>query len=212
METFIPPRPFVLHPEYLTDRKQAHQNLRQEIVKDAIDSPLLPLINASFFVPHCFTVQCCWGHFVHQLEPDPENLIPVSHDRDRTGEIGPIRYRIAYLALCLEDSRDGHEIYHGLEEMAKQDPSFIQFGSSDWFWERMPNTYCIQLEPERMKEKDSGVVSWEEALRIEELRGGFFAGIHKILLHSQWLPALQNCNKNEREEQTQRCREDRPYC
>ena len=187
METFTPPRPFVPHPDYERDRAQAHRDLRQEIVKDAIDSPLLLLINASFTVRCCFTVQCCCGHFVHQLEPDPENLITVTHYRDRKDAIGPIRYRIAYLALCLEDSQGGHEIYSGLEEIAKCNPSFIQFGSADWFSERMPNTYCIQLEPERMKTEDCGPVTWEEAVRIEELRGPFLTDLAEILMRHRAL-------------------------
>ena len=74
-------------------------------------------------IAQCFTVQCCWGHFVHRLEPNPKNLVPPSHYKGVKEKIGTIRYRIAYLAVCLEDSWGGHEIYHGLGEMAKRDPS-----------------------------------------------------------------------------------------
>ena len=181
METFTPPRLFVPHPGYLEDRKRAHQDLHKEIEKNAIDPPLLPLINECLAVRCCFTVQCCWGHFVHRLEPDPENLVPLSHYKNVKDQIGTIRYRIAYLTVCLEDSPAGHEIYHGLERMAEQTPSFIQFGSADWFFSRMPNTWCIQLEPERMKTEDSGPVTWDEAVRIEELKGPFFAELMDIL-------------------------------
>jgi hypothetical protein len=60
---------------------------------------------------------------VHRLEPNPKNLVPPSHYKGVKEKIGTIRYRIAYLAVCLEDSWGGHEIYHGLGEMAKRDPS-----------------------------------------------------------------------------------------
>lgn len=178
METFIQPRPCVSHPAYWRDRERSLQDLRHEIVKNTIDPPLLPLVWECISIPHCFTLQCGYGHFVHRLAPDPENCVPISSIRE---PVGPIRYRIAYLALCVENSRDGRLLYHNLAGMTEMDPAFIQFGSADWFWDRMPNTYCIQLEPERMKEEDSGDVTWEEALRLEELRGPFFKRLMEIM-------------------------------
>lgn len=178
METFTSPRLFVPHLDYWTDRERLLEGLRQEIAKNAIDAPLLPLVRECMTIPHCFTMQCCFGHFVHRLEPDTENLVPISR---YTQEVGSIRYRIAYLALCLQDSPGGHAMYAELEKIAGLDPAFIQFGSADWFWDQVPNTYCIQLEPERMKEEDSGEVTWEEALKIERLKDPFFAGIMEIM-------------------------------
>jgi len=107
-------------------------------------------------VPHRFTLQCCFGHFVHVKEPDPENLTPISR---YTRKVGGIEYRIASLALCLEDSPAGHTLYSEPKEIAGLDPAFIKFGSADWFRDRKPNTHCIQLEPERVKEKDSGDIT-----------------------------------------------------
>lgn len=178
METFTPPRPFVPHPDYWRDRERSLQELRQEIVKNRIDPPLLQLVRECMTIPHCFTMQCCFGHFVHRMEPDTENLAPISR---YTQEVGIIRYRIAYVALCLQDSSAGHAMYFELEKIAALDPSFIQFGSADWFWDQVPNTYCIQLEPERMKGEDSGEVTWEEALKIEEIREPFFTVIMEIM-------------------------------
>jgi hypothetical protein len=178
METFTPPRPFITHQDYRRDRERTLQNLSQEILKNAIDPPLLPLVQECISIPHCFTLQCCYGHFVHRLAPDLENLVPISSIRE---PVGPIRYRIAYLVLCIENSRNGRSLYHDLAGMTEMDLMFIQFGSADWFWDQMPNTYCIQLEPERLKEEDSGLVSWEEALRIEELRTPFFAELVNIM-------------------------------
>ena len=178
METFTPPRPFVSHPDYRNDRGRYLQGLVREIERKAIDPPLLPLVRECMSVPHCFTLQCCYGHFVHAGEPDKENLVPISR---YTREIGRVEYRSAYIARCLEDSPEGHRLYVDLEEMTGPDPAYIQFGSADWFWGQVPNTYCIQLEPGRMKEEDSGRVSWEEAIRIEELRGPFFERLTEIM-------------------------------
>ena len=154
METFTPPCPFVNHPEYRKDREQTIQSLSQEILKNAIDPPLLPLVRECVSIPHCYPLQCCYGHFVHRLAPDPENLVPIS---SITEPVEPIRYRIAYLALCIEDSRNGRSLYSDLEAMTGLNPVFVQFGSADWFRDRMTNTYCIQLEPERLKEEDTGL-------------------------------------------------------
>lgn len=178
METFTPPRPFVPHPDFERDRRRSLHDLKQEIDKNAIDLPLLPLMQECMKVPHWFTLQCCYGHFVHAREPDPENLVPISR---YTREVGRIEYRIAYLAFCIEDSPAGHALYPELERIAGLDPAFIQFGSADWFWNQMPNTYCLQLEPERMRDADSGDVTWEEAIRIEELRGPFFERLMEIV-------------------------------
>jgi hypothetical protein len=61
-----------------------------------------------------------------------------------------------------------------LEALTSLNPDYIQFGSADWFWEQMINTYCIQLEPDWMKTQDSGMISQKEALLIEKLRPIFF--------------------------------------
>ena len=95
--------------------------------------------------------------------------------------VGPIRYRIASLALCIEHSCNSRSLYHDLAGMTGMDLTFIRSGSADWFWNQMPNTCYIRLEPERLKEEDSGLVSYEEALRIEELRGLFVTRLLEIM-------------------------------
>lgn len=178
MQTFTPPRPFVTHQDYWRDRERTLEGLSKVIQERKIDPPLLPLMQECISIPHCFTLQCCYGHFVHRCAPDLENLVPISSFEE---PVGPIRYRLAYIALCIENSRNGYALYHDLSGMTGMDPECIQFRSADWFWDQMPNTYCIQLEPERLKEEDSGLVSWKEALRIEELRGPFFSGLGEIV-------------------------------
>jgi hypothetical protein len=112
------------------------------------------------------------------LEPDTENLVPLSRYR---GKIETVTYRLAYLAICLQNNIRGREMYSDLEELAAENPDYIQFGSAGWFWERMVNTYCIQLEPDRFKTDDSWVIGVEEALDIEALRKDFFKRLADIL-------------------------------
>ena len=104
METFIPPRPFVPHADYRKVRRIALQGLELEIGKKAIDPLLLPLVREYMSVPHCFTLQCCYGHFVREREPDMENLAPLSN---YTKDVGRIEYRFAYIAFCRENSPAG---------------------------------------------------------------------------------------------------------
>jgi len=178
MDTFIPARPFTHHPGYLSDRKNAQRELEMEILKGSIDPPLLPLIRECIPITHFFTVQCCYGHFVHDLEPDTENLVLPSR---YLGKVETVTYRLAYLAVCIQDNGRGREFYADLEALAEENPDYFQFGSADWFWEGMVNTYCIQLEPERFKAKDSAVISLREALVIEELQKVFFNRLAEII-------------------------------
>lgn len=72
-------------------------------------------------------------------------------------------------------------MYGDLEKLASDNPEYIQFGSADWFWDRMVNTYCIQLEPERFKYNDSALIDIEEAVYIETLREDFFKKLGEII-------------------------------
>jgi hypothetical protein len=49
-------------------------------------------------------------------------------------------------------------------------PGYIQFGSAGWFWEQAVNTYQIQVVPDREKDKDHLQVTYDEAVRLEEVR------------------------------------------
>jgi hypothetical protein len=178
METFTAARPFSPHPGYSIDRNNALLDLEVEIQRGSIDAPLLPLIQECRLIPHCFTLQCCFGHFVYDGEPDRENLIlPTSY----RGTVENVLFRLAYLTVCLQDNPGGREMYADLEALTSLNPDYIQFGSADWFWEQMINTYCIQLEPDWMKTQDSGMISQKEALLIEKLRPIFFNQLAAII-------------------------------
>ncbi|RXE56373.1 hypothetical protein ABH15_09780 [Methanoculleus taiwanensis] len=122
-------------------------------------------------VPHCFTLQSCYGHFVHERQPDAHNLEPLA---GYAGVIDEVLYRIAYLAVCIRNSEAGFALQRDLRDVAGIDPSYIQFGSAGWFWERRINTYVLQVEPERCRLEDTCPVGIDEALRLEQVRERFF--------------------------------------
>jgi hypothetical protein len=188
METFTNAKPFARHPGYAADREKAHRELAEEMIRGSIDTPLLPVIRDWIPITHCFTVQCCFGHFVHDMEPDIENLVSPSRYK---GKIETVRYRLAYVAVCIQNNSRGKEMFADLEDLAADNPDYIQFGSADWFWERLVNTYCIQLEPERLKNADSGVITLDEALHLETLREHFFQRLAGIVRkHRAYTPLL----------------------
>jgi hypothetical protein len=136
------------------------------------------MIQECRLIPHCFTLQCCFGHFVYDGEPDIENLVLPSSYK---GTVDDVLYRLAYLAVCIQDSPRGREQYADLAALADVKPDYIQFGSADWFWDQTVNTYCIQLESDRLKNKDNGMISRAEALIIEEIRPILFNRLAAII-------------------------------
>lgn len=177
METFVGPRQFVDHPEYEKNRYRALETLGNLIVHGGIDPPLVELVELFSRVPHCYTVQSCCGHFVHEGEPDEHTLARLSSYR---GKVHRVHYRIAYIAFVLEKSKNGFELCHDLRLLASRNPANIQFGSADWFWEHSVNTYQIQIAPEREKYRDSFAVTYGEALVLEKVRDMVLRELGKI--------------------------------
>ena len=172
METFRGPRDFVHNPAYLQDRDAVLKGLDPDI----IDNPIVDLILGFARLPECFTMQCCYGHFVWAPGQDPRNLerLPETHK-------GEIEYRIAYIAFCLENSAEGRGLRESLEDVASVDPEYVQFGSPDWFWDQWPNSYALQVEPVRHRCSDSIMIGFDEALQIEKARDDFYDGIRVVL-------------------------------
>jgi hypothetical protein len=96
--------------------------------------------------------------------------------------IKEVEYRIAYLALCIEDSQQGRSLFQDLSEIASKNPEYIQFGSADWFWDRQVNSFAIQVEPARFMFQDRGVVDYQEAIVIQKVRDGFFKALRALLM------------------------------
>jgi hypothetical protein len=173
LETFTTLKGFVNNPNYNTQR-QSHLD---KLDFSVIDSPIIEIIRKFAALPYCFTLQCCYGHFLYTGQKDSHNLEPLP----APGSITEVEYRIAYIALCIEDSTKGNELFEKLKEIPSIDPDYIQFGCAEWFWERQVNSYALQVEPKRFMIQDSAIVDYREALHIEKIRGELFVGIIKLL-------------------------------
>lgn len=173
METFAPARPMVAHPGFMQERRRALASLDLA----AIDPPLQPLIQSLSRVEHCFTMQSCWGHFVHPGQPDEHGVACLAGYSDAT----VVDYRIAYKAFCLQDSPAGRRLYQDLEALVDIDQANIQFGSADWFWQQAVNTYQVQVEPRRHQFRDRVEVGISEALTLQETRDRLYERLNQVV-------------------------------
>jgi len=178
METFIRAKPMVEDLSFEVRRNDAASLLEKELSAGNIDPPLIDLLRHISKIRHCYTLQSCYGHFVHDLQADDKNTEPIGKFKD---SISRVHYRIAYLAFCIENSESGRRFHDDLKKVVEVDPEYMQFGSADWFWKQAPNSYVVQLEPERGMKLDSVWVDVEEALYIESLREKFFAEVKKVV-------------------------------
>jgi hypothetical protein len=173
LETFTEPKRFVDNPHYHEQRQRylARLDIR------TIDAPIVEIVSGFVKLPYCFTLQSCYGHFLHSSQQDPNNIepLPVSDC------ITAVEYRIAYIALCIENSHLGRDLYQAMGQIPAIDPEYIQFGCAEWFWERQVNSYALQVEPKRHMTKDRVRVDYQEALHIEKTRTQFFAQLTKLL-------------------------------
>ncbi len=171
METFAPPRDLVTDPRFGRNREQAEATL----TLDVIDSPIRDVISAFNALPHCYTLQSCYGHFLHAAQRDPHSLLSLP-----AGDIGTVEYRIAYIIFCVEKSAAGGRLTACLRRVTEIDPAYVQFGSPDWFRERLLNTYALQVEPERFRDRDVAIIEYPEALHVQEIRGHFFGRLREV--------------------------------
>ena len=142
----------------------------------SIDAPIVDIVAGFAALPHCFTLQCCYGHFVCASDQSPHNLEPVPANC-----CCAVTYRIAYLAWCLENSRRGRAFREALEGVAAIAPAYVQFGSAGWFWEQRANSYVLQVEPVAHQFKDAAVLESAEALQTQKVRDLFFGEIRGLL-------------------------------
>ena len=173
METFAELKDFVENPHFCEQRQRSVSSLDLA----TIDSPIVDLIEGFSKLPYCFTLQSCYGHFLYNDQRDQSNIkpLPVSEN------IVEVEYRIAYIALCIQDSDPGRKLFNEMSEVPAVDPEYVQFCSADWFWKDQVNSYALQVEPERFKKKDRCSVGYREALHIEKVRDAFFAEIRRIV-------------------------------
>lgn len=155
---------------------QRQRNLG-DLTDDKIDGPMIDLINEFNKLPYCFTLQSCYGHFIFNDQTDSLNFEPLPVK----DTIANVEYRIAYIALCIENSLLGSGLFTTLKEIPAIDPANIQFFSAEWFWKRQVNSYALQVEPDRFKHKDTAILDYEEALHIEKTRNEFFRRLYELL-------------------------------
>lgn len=172
METFTKAREFVEDSGFA----RARQASLAALDISSIDGPITDIVEGFATLPHCFTLQCCCGHYLCAPDQDPDNVEPIPR-----GFSGLARYRIAYIAFCLENTRRGRALRQSLGRIPSIDPGYIQFGSADWFWERRVNSYALQVEPEAFMFKDEAWLDSAEALRTQEARDKFFMELRVLL-------------------------------
>jgi len=176
LETFAELKELVDNPPYVKQRQKQLAGLTESM----IDKPIIEIINALNRLPYCFTLQCCYGHFVYKDQTDPHNLTPLPVDT----AIDKVEYRIAYIALCIENSNLGRGLFQSLKQIPVIDQENIQFCCAEWFWKRQVNSYALQVEPDRFKHQDKAILGYREALYIEKVRNKFFDQLNKLLLVS----------------------------
>jgi len=178
LETFTETKALVEIPHYQDQRQKSLAGLHEGM----IDKPIIEVINAFNKLPCCFTLQCCYGHFIYGGQNDPHNLEPLP----LTDTIARVEYRIAYIALCIENSDLGRMFFDALKGIADIEPKNIQFCCAEWFWKRQVNSYALQVEPDRFKFEDKAILDYEEALKIEKIRNEFFVQLKELLQKQQW--------------------------
>ena len=173
METFTEPKELVENPHYKEQRQKSLSGFTDAMV----DAPIVKLINDFNRLPCCFTLQSCYGHFVHGSQKDIYNFDPLPV----TNFIARVEYRIAYVAFCIENSDSGRELFGALKGISAIDQENIQFCCAEWFWKRQINSYSLQVEPDRFKDKDKTILDYREALHIEKIRNEFFIRLRELV-------------------------------
>ena len=171
METFSNPREFIQHSHFARDRSNVLSDLRLE----NIDAPIRDIVAALGKLPHCFTLQSCFGHFIWDEQPDAHNMAVLPFKN-----IGPVRYRIAYLALCIEKGDRGAYLRDRFAAFCEID-EYVQFGSPGWFWQQYPNSYALQVEPNRFASKDEVLLEHAEAMHVQSVRDLLFQRMREVL-------------------------------
>ena len=173
LETYTELKEMAENPLFQQQRQEILTNLSDKL----FDLPMVKIVSAFNTLPYCFTLQSCYGHFVYNGQTDPQNLKPLPV----TEPISQVEYRIAYIAFCLDNSEPGRELLGKLAEIAASEPENIQLCCAEWFWEKQVNSYVLQVEPDRFKNKDRATLGYHEALYVESLRNEFFARLNSFV-------------------------------
>ena len=171
METFIEAKDLAINSQFAKQKQETINGLRFEV----IDKPIVDLIERFVKLPYCFPMQSCYGHFLYKNQTNTKNIEPLHI----LGDNSKVEYRIAYIAICVDNNELGKELLNDLSKLPLIDTQYIQYGSAVWFWERQINSYVLQVEPERYKTSDRCTIEYREALHIEKVRNAFYGRLRK---------------------------------
>ena len=173
METFTEIKELVINPDFNEQRKIVLRNINY----NKIDIPIIGLIKNMLKLDYCFTLQSCYGHFLYPGENNQYNTNPLPIINNNLS----IDYRIAYVAICIKDNREGEIFLNNLAKLTLIEPEYVQLGCAEWFWERQINSFVLQVEPKRFNYKDRVAVDYKEALCIEKVRNRFFIRLNEVI-------------------------------
>lgn len=173
METFVPEKALLPDPGFLESRESALRALRSM----EIEAPIQDIVHGFCALPCCYTLQSCFGHFPTSAQDDPHTLRTLSEASPNISYL----YRIAYIAVCIDDCAEGRDLLTRLRRVPEADPEYIQFGCAEWFWEQQVNSFVLQVQPTNRLHLDSMPVSLDEALRIQTARDVFFDSLRGML-------------------------------
>ncbi|MFC1925369.1 hypothetical protein ACFLW2_01570 [Chloroflexota bacterium] len=174
METFVALKDLIDNPHYHEERQE--QLLKLDLSN--IDSPIIDIVSGLAGLTYCFTLQSCYGHFLHKNQKNRMNVKPLPI----SDSIKSVEYKIAYIGLCIQNNKLGRALFHDLREIPLIDPDYIQFGCAEWFWERQVNSYALQVEPRRyMTIDEPPPISYQEAQHIQKVRNEFFLALRKLI-------------------------------
>ena len=100
---------FVENQNFQSQRKDHLSRLDYSVV----DKPIVNLIRNISDLEYCFTLQSCFGHFIYQGQNDEHNLISLPSNSVR----GDITYRIAYIAISIENIERGKVLFSKLKDI-----------------------------------------------------------------------------------------------
>ncbi len=173
MKTYAELKAFVDNRGFHKQRKNSLEHLNF----DSLDKPIVNIIKRFWELDFCFTLQSCYGHFVHELQTDGRNTerLPVSVPKLK------VEYRLAYIAFCIANNQHGKTLLNELKGIQLMDKDYIQVGCAGWFWRKQVNSFVIQVEPERFKYEDKINIEYPEALHIEKVRDDVFLQLDTFL-------------------------------
>jgi hypothetical protein len=167
VQAFTEPRIPEPNQDFARQREEALVRLDLE----GLDCPLRDLVSRLAEMPCCFPVESCCGHYAI-LDGGRrrvfDSLPPLN------GSTTSVLYRVAHVALCLDDSPSGRDLLRELRAVPAIAPERVQFGCVDHLWERQINTFVLQVVPWPHRFVDDVLLLPAEATEVEEARRWFF--------------------------------------